>query len=57
MFPAIRRLAAFVRDEYLPRARTTDGFSALPRGAEMYRVAVRSETTTDMTPERSTTSV
>ncbi len=51
VFPAIRRLAAFVRDEYLPRARTTDGFSALPRGAEMYRVAVRSETTTDMTPD------
>jgi len=51
VFPAIRRLAAFVRDEYLPLARTSDGISALPRGAEMYRLAVRSETTTDMTPD------
>ena len=51
VFPAIRRLAVFVRDEYLPRARTTDGFSALPQGLAMYRVAVKSETTTDMTPE------
>lgn len=51
MYPALRRLAAFVRDEYLPRARTTDGLGALPNGAAMYRVAVRGETTTDMTPD------
>ena len=51
MFPALRRLAAFVRAEYLPRARTTDGLGALPNGAAMYRVAVKSETTTDMTPD------
>jgi uncharacterized protein (DUF885 family) len=51
VFPAIRVLAAFARSEYLPRARTTDGFYALPRGAEMYRLAVRSETTTNMSPD------
>ncbi len=50
-FPALRRLAAFAREEYLPRARTTDGFGALPGGDRMYRHAVRSETTTDLTPE------
>jgi uncharacterized protein (DUF885 family) len=51
MFPALRRLAGFVRDDYLPKARTTDGFGALPDGDKMYRFAVRSETTTDRTPD------
>jgi uncharacterized protein (DUF885 family) len=51
MFPALRRLATFVRDDYLPKARTTDGFGALPNGDGMYRFSVRSETTTDLTPD------
>ena len=50
IFPAIRKLAQFVRSDYLPHARTTDGFGALPGGSDMYRWAVRSETTTDLTP-------
>ena len=51
VFPALRRLGRFMRDEYLPRARTTDGFGALPDGERMYRLAVRSNTTTDLTPD------
>jgi uncharacterized protein (DUF885 family) len=51
VFPALRRLAAFARNEYLPRARTTDGYGALPGGERMYRHAVRSTTTTELTPE------
>jgi len=51
MFPAIRRLAAFARNEYLPKARTSDGFGALPGGESMYRFAVRNTTTTDLTPK------
>jgi uncharacterized protein (DUF885 family) len=51
IFPALRRLAGFVRSDYLPKARTTDGFGALPDGDRMYRFAVRSETTTDRTPD------
>jgi uncharacterized protein (DUF885 family) len=51
LFPAIRRLAAFARNEYLPKARTSDGFGALPNGAAMYRFAVRNNTTTDLTPD------
>src|SRR5262249_39679378 len=51
MFPALRHLATFVRNDYLPVARTTDGFRALPGGESMYGLAVRSETTTDLTPE------
>ena len=51
MFPALRRLATFVRNDYLPAARTTDGFGALPGGDRIYRLAVRYETTTDLTPD------
>jgi uncharacterized protein (DUF885 family) len=51
VFPSIRRLAAFVRKDYLPQARTSPGLGALPGGERMYRFAVRSETTTEMTPE------
>lgn len=51
MFPALRRLAGFVRNDYLPAARMTDGFGALPGGDAMYRFAVRYETTTDLTPD------
>ena len=51
MFPATRRLAGYVRNDYLPKARTTDGFGALPGGDKMYRYAVRSNTTTDLTPD------
>jgi len=51
VFPAIRRLGAFVRNDYLPRARTSDGFAALKGGERMYRHAVRSNTTTELTPD------
>ena len=51
VFPAVRRLAAFARDEYLPRARTPAGLGAMPGGDKMYRYLVRESTTTDMTPD------
>lgn len=51
LFPALRQLAAFGRNEYQPKARTTNGFGALPGGDAMYRYLVRSETTTDLTPD------
>jgi uncharacterized protein (DUF885 family) len=49
--PAYRRLRAFVQDEYLPRCRTTSGFGDLPGGRELYARAVRSATTTALTPD------
>ena len=51
VFPAMRRLSAYARNDYLPKARTTDGFGALPGGDRMYRSNVRHETTTDLTPD------
>jgi len=47
--PAYRRLRDFVRDEYLPNARTTVAWSALPDGAAWYAFRVQEHTTTTMT--------
>ena len=49
--PAYRRLRAFVRDEYLPRCRSTAGIDVLPDGTAMYAFAVRNGTTTNLTPD------
>jgi uncharacterized protein (DUF885 family) len=49
--PAIRQLRDFVRDEYLPRSRTTAGLGTLPDGDAWYRHNVASITTTRLSPE------
>ncbi len=51
LIPAYRELHDFVRDEYLPACRTTDGLGALPDGAQWYAYRARQATTTDLTPE------
>jgi len=51
VIPAYRRLHDFVRDEYLPRTRSTVGLSALPDGRAWYEYLVRANTTTKLTPE------
>jgi uncharacterized protein (DUF885 family) len=49
--PALARLATFLENEYVPAARTSTGWSALPGGSEWYLARVASQTTTTMTPE------
>jgi uncharacterized protein (DUF885 family) len=49
--PAFRRLRDFVRDEYLPKTRSTVAWSALPDGAAWYAFYVQEHTTTTLTPE------
>ncbi|HUP90477.1 MAG TPA: DUF885 domain-containing protein [Longimicrobiales bacterium] len=49
--PAFRRLRDFVRDEYIPKARTTFGYLALPDGRAWYEYQVRQSTTTKLTPQ------
>ena len=49
--PALARLATFVEHDYLPAARTSTGWSALPNGHAWYLAAVASSTTTSMQPE------
>ena len=50
--PAYRKLHAFVKDEYLPKARTTTAWSALPDGKAWYAFRVKNATTTDLTPDQ-----
>jgi len=49
--PAYAKFAAFVRTEYAPQGRTELGVWALPEGDARYRFAVRTMTTTNLTPE------
>ena len=49
--PAYRSMGFFLRDEYLPKARETDGISELPGGREQYQYWVRRWTTTSLTPD------
>ena len=49
--PAHTRLHDFIRDVYLPQARTTVGLGQMPGGKALYRYLVAARTTTDMTPE------
>jgi len=51
LVPAYRRLAEFLTDEYLPAARASVGWDALPGGAQWYDFLVAYHTTTDLTAE------
>lgn len=51
IIPAYRRLAAFLKGEYLPAARDAVGLSAMPGGGELYLYLVRLQTTTETTPD------
>jgi uncharacterized protein (DUF885 family) len=51
LLPAYVRLRDFVRDEYLPRTRSSVAWTALPDGPAWYAYYVQEHTTTDMTPD------
>ena len=51
VLPSYRRVANFVRDEYLAAARDTVGLHALPDGPEWYAYNVKRVTTTDLAPD------
>ncbi|MBB6426258.1 DUF885 family protein [Sphingopyxis sp. JAI128] len=50
--PAFARLRAFVRDDYIPNARTAIAGEALPDGKAYYAAKIRQYTTLDLTPEQ-----
>src|SRR6266699_416147 len=50
--PAFRRLSTFLRERYVPGARTTTGIRDLPNGIAWYQDRARASTTTDLTPEQ-----
>ena len=51
IIPAYIKMGNFLAKEYLPKARTTDGINGLPKGNEIYDFYVKSQTTTDKTPQ------
>lgn len=51
LVPSYKKLADFLKDEYLPKSRTTSGISAVPDGSAYYAYLVKDQTTTQKTPE------
>jgi uncharacterized protein (DUF885 family) len=51
ILPTYGKLVAFMRDEYSNRSRATIAWSDLPDGRAWYDFQVRSQTTTNLTPE------
>jgi uncharacterized protein (DUF885 family) len=49
--PTYRKLRDFIREEYLPKTRASVGMSELPEGSAWYDHLVKSQTTTDLSPE------
>ena len=50
--PTYRKLRDYMRDEYLPKTRLSDGMEGLPNGKAWYAYNVKRVTTTDYTPEQ-----
>lgn len=51
IYPAYRRLRAFLNDSYLPAARAEPGISAMKGGAALYRRQIEQQTTLALDPE------
>ncbi len=51
VLPSLRKLAAFLDTEYLPAARATAGWGALPNCAQWYLAWVAAHTTTTLSPD------
>ncbi len=51
IIPSYKKLGSFLKDEYLPAARASTGYSALPGGEKIYNYLIRYWTTTNETPD------
>lgn len=51
LIPTYQKMAHFLEQEYLPKARGTDGINAMPNGNEIYAYYAKSWTTTNLTPD------
>ncbi|MBC5836922.1 DUF885 domain-containing protein [Flavobacterium muglaense] len=51
LIPQYKKMAEFLKKEYLPASRSTSGIGSLPFGKELYAAYVKQWTTTEMTPE------
>jgi uncharacterized protein (DUF885 family) len=51
LMPKYKKMATFLKTEYLPASRTTSGIGSLPNGAALYAVYAKQWTTTNIKPE------
>jgi uncharacterized protein (DUF885 family) len=51
IIPSYKKLAEFLKKEYLPQTRKSSGISALPDGGAYYAYLVRDQTTTSLPPD------
>lgn len=51
VLPAMRGFVRFVREDYLPKARTTDSIADIPGGDRIYAMLVRQQATAELTPD------
>lgn len=49
--PTYAKIAEYLQNTYLPKARLSSGYNDLPNGDAMYKFAVKTFTTTNKTPE------
>ena len=52
VMPALQEFLDFLREEYIPGARTTLGLESLPEGREFYQHRIRMHTTLELSPEQ-----
>lgn len=52
VWPALTRYRDFLRDTYLPRARTSPSLDGMPGGRDCYRAAIFAVTTVDTDPDQ-----
>ncbi len=52
VYPSLRELKKFVVDEYIPGARENIALSEMPNGKAWYAYNVKTQTTTDLTPDQ-----
>lgn len=50
--PAYKKIAEYLKNDYLPHARSSSGLSAISGGDSIYSYLVKYWTTTDLTPEQ-----
>nr|WP_315198607.1 DUF885 domain-containing protein [uncultured Flavobacterium sp.] len=51
IIPIYTKLAQYLQNTYLPKARLTSGYNSLPNGDALYKYTVKEFTTIDKTPE------
>lgn len=51
LMPRYKKMAEFLKNEYLPASRATSGIGSLPNGSALYAAYVKQWTTTEMKPE------